>query len=516
MTTSTHLTPLHAAAADAVATRAGVPADTIKVDAPPNAALGDFAVGCFAIAKAKGQNPAQVAQEIAAAFQPTELLAGATAAGPFVNFRANRAAAFRWIVDASTHGTLLPTPGAGQTICIDFGSPNISKHLAYHHIRSTTIGHSLVHIFRALGFRVIGINHLGDWGTTHGALIAAYKKWGATEPLDVEQLNALYVRFTEAKKQEPALDQEARDWFKKIEHGDPEARALWQRFRDVSWAEYQEVYELLGITYDEVRGESAYEPDLPRVMAELRAKGLVVESDGAQVVFLDGEKTPILLQKGDGTTLYATRDVAAAEYRWNTYHPAQSLYVVDRGQSLHFRLLFKTLAKMGREWASRCEHIPFGLVQIGGKKTATRLGNVVLMREVFAIAVQEVREIVTAARSTPSSTGVVAEGLARGRHRGGGVREPGLAARQGLRVRSRQGDVALGRFRSVSPVQPRALRVDHAQGRRRSGCQRRLHEARRSGVARRAPRRQARSVRRCRVGGRAPVVRASRHRRARR
>ena len=392
-----HLTPFHAAAAAAVATRAGVGVDAIKVDSPPNAALGDFAVGCFAIAKAKQQNPAQSAQEIAAAFEPTELLSGATAAGPFVNFRANRPAALRWIIDTSLRGALLPALGAGETICIDFGSPNISKHLAYHHIRSTTIGHALAQIFRGLGYRVIAINHLGDWGTTHGALIAAAKKWGITEPLDVAQLNALYVRFTEAKKLEPSLDQDARDWFKKIEQGDPEARALWQRFRDVSWAEYAEVYDLLGIKYDEVRGESAYEPDLPRVMAELRAKGLVVESDGAQVVFLDGEKTPILLEKGDGTTLYATRDVAAAEYRWNTYHPVRSLYVVDRGQTLHFRQLFKLLAKAGLTWSKVCEHIPFGLVRIGGKKTSTRLGNVVLMRDVFAIAEDEVRAIVTAA-----------------------------------------------------------------------------------------------------------------------
>jgi arginyl-tRNA synthetase len=389
-----HHTPLHQAAAEAVASAAGVAPEDLKVEVPKDAKLGDLAIGCFAIAKAKGQNPAQIAKDIATAFAPSDLLASATAAGPYINFKVNRAAAFRWLIGATFGGSLLSKAiGAGKTICIDYGSPNISKHLAYHHIRSTTIGHALAQTFRALGYKVVGINHLGDWGTTHGALIAAYKKWGPFDgPMTVAELNALYVKFTDAKKQDPSLDDEARGWFKKLENNDPEARALWQQFRDVSWAEYSEVYDLLGIGYDEVRGESAYEPDLPRVMHELKAKGLVVESEGAEVVFLDGEKTPILLRKQDGTTLYSTRDVAAAEYRWNTYHPTRSLYVVDRGQSLHFRQLFKLLKVAGFDWASVCEHIPFGLVRMGGKKTSTRLGNVVLMREVFQIAEDEVKD----------------------------------------------------------------------------------------------------------------------------
>ncbi len=390
-----HHTPLHQAVAEAVANAAGVAPSDLKVEVPKDAKLGDLAVGSFPIVKAKGGgNPAQIAKDVVAAFQPSDLIASATAAGPYINFKINRAAAFKWLVGATLGNTLLSKDiGAGKTICIDYGSPNISKHLAYHHIRSTTIGHALAQTFRALGYKVIGINHLGDWGTTHGALIAAYKKWGPfSGPMTVAELNALYVKFTEAKKQDPSLEDEARAWFKKLEQGDAEARALWQSFRDVSWAEYQEVYDLLGIGYDEVRGESAYEPDLPRVMNELKAKGLVVESEGAEVVFLDGEKTPILLRKQDGTTLYATRDVAAAEYRWNTYHPTRSLYVVDRGQSLHFRQLFKLLKVAGFDWAAVCEHIPFGLVRMGGKKTSTRLGNVVLMREVFQIAEDEVKD----------------------------------------------------------------------------------------------------------------------------
>lgn len=405
----THHTPLHLAAAEAVAQLAGVAASDLKVEAPPTLKkggapvdLGDLAVGCFAIAKAQGKKPAEVAQQIAAAFQPTELLASARAEGPYVNFKAHRPAAYRWLLDGALHGRLIPPRhGEGKTICIDYSSPNISKHLAYHHIRGTTIGHALAQIYRALGFRVVGINFLGDWGTTHGMLLAAWHKWGPVVPLDISALNDLYIRFRAAMAQNPALEDEGRAWFKRLEDGDPEARALWQRFRDVSWAEFQSVYEILGIEFDEVRGESAYEPDIAPVMKELTDKGLVTESEGALVAELEGEKTPLLLRKQDGSTLYATRDVAAAEYRWNTYQFTRSLYVVGREQALHFRQLFKLLAKAGHAWAgtyrdgkfepARCEHVPYGLVRIGGKKTATRLGNVVLMRNVFEIMEDEVR-----------------------------------------------------------------------------------------------------------------------------
>ncbi|NVB84719.1 MAG: arginine--tRNA ligase [Kofleriaceae bacterium] len=397
-----HHTPLHQAAAEAVAAATGVLATDLKVEAPPRAEMGDLAVGCFAIAKAQGKNPAQVAQEVAAKFAPTDLLASATAAGPFVNFKANRQATLRWVVDATLQGKLLPREhGAGKTITIDYGSPNISKHLAYHHIRGTTIGHALAQSFRALGYNVVGINFLGDWGTTHGMVIAAYydqlsgKKLTVDEiqnlSVTVEQLNQLYVAFRAKYKDTTVAEDRGRAYLKMLEDGDAEVTALWQKFRDVSWAEFEEVYKVLDIEYDDLNGESFFWKDGERIAAELEKRGLLVESEGAKVVELEGEKTPILLLTKDGTTLYATRDVAAAEYREKTYHPTRSLYVVDRGQATHFRQLFKLLAKTGHGWASRLQHVPYGLVRVGGKKTGTRLGNVVLMREVFTIAEQEVR-----------------------------------------------------------------------------------------------------------------------------
>ncbi len=399
---ASHHTPLHLAAARAVAEAAHVAPEDLKVESPPRAELGDLAVGCFAIAKAKKQSPAQVAQDIAAAFTPNEFLASATATGPFVNFRANRSATLRWLVDATLRGQQLPrTYGAGKTICIDYGSPNISKHLAYHHIRGTTIGHALAQSYRALGYNVIDINFLGDWGTTHGMVLAAWdEQYGvpATLPevaalhVTVEELNRLYVQFRDKYKPEKDKAEElGRAWLKKLEAGDPIATALWQRFREVSWAEFEEIYKLLDISYRDLNGESSFWRQGEQAVEELRARNLLTESEGAQVVFHEGEKAPFIALTKDGTTLYSTRDLVAAQYRWNTYHFDRSLYVVDRGQATHFRLLFKTLEKMGFEWASRCEHVPYGLVRVGGKKTGTRLGNVVLMRQVFAIAEDEVR-----------------------------------------------------------------------------------------------------------------------------
>ncbi|HEY1557279.1 MAG TPA: arginine--tRNA ligase [Kofleriaceae bacterium] len=377
-----HYTPLHAAAA---AASGRVDA---KVDVP-KPELGDLAVGMFQAAKARGGNPAQLAKDTAAAFAPNQWLASATAAGPFLNFRANRAHAFEWLVRAALGGELLPrTLGAGQTITIDYGSPNISKHLAYHHIRGTTIGHSLAQSFRALGYRVVAINFLGDWGTTHGMVLAAYELWGGGAEPTVDLLNDLYKRF---RAEMPDAEDRGRAYLKRLEAGEPVATSLWERFRTVSWAEFEEVYRILGIHYDDLNGEAFFWREAERILDDLRARGMLVESDGAQVVELDGEKTPILLLTKDGTTLYATRDVAAAEYRERTYHPARSLYVVDRGQALHFRQLFKLLVKLGYGWASACQHVPYGLVKVGGKKTASRLGNVVMMREVFAIAEDEVR-----------------------------------------------------------------------------------------------------------------------------
>jgi len=390
------LHPFAAAAAKAVADALELNASMFQVGSPPKAALGDFAVGCFPAAKQLRQAPPAIAAKVVEAFEPNEFLTEAKATGPFVNFRANRGALYRYLLDATlvddAAAELIPTtPGAGKTVCIDYSSPNISKHLAYHHIRSTVIGHALANLYRAVGYNVVGINHLGDWGTTHGMLIAAYKKWGAPDPLDISALNDLYVKFRAAMKEDESLGELGRAWFKKLEDGDEEARKLWSHFKEVSWAEFEAVYEQLGIEFELVKGESEYENLMPAVLEMLDAKGLSSESEGALVVMLDEDGPPLLLKKKDGATLYATRDLAAAMFRWDTYAFERNLYVVDRGQGLHFKQLFKTLKLAGHDWADNCAHISFGLVRLGGKKTGTRSGNVVLLKEVLAEAEERSR-----------------------------------------------------------------------------------------------------------------------------
>lgn len=407
------LDPFASAAARAVSDALGLrDPEIFQVTAPPAPVRGDYAVGLFPAAKMARENPAELARRAAAAFAPGDLLESAEAAGPFVNFRARRPALYRHLFEAALGGEadagagpdgLIPDAGDGEVVCIDYSSPNISKELAYHHIHGTVIGHALYNIFRALGYRAVGINHLGDWGTTHGMLLAAYHRWGAPEPLTIEGLNDLYVRFRAAAKEDPALEGEARGWFARLEAGDDDARAVWQRFRDVSWAEFERVYDELGIRFDEVKGESEYERDIPAVLRALEERGALAESEGALVVPLEDEgMPPLLLKKGDGATLYATRDLAAAIYRYETYGFGRSLYVVDRGQSLHFRQLVAALRKAGYSWAERIVHVAFGLVRIGGKKTGTRAGTGLRLMEVLDEAAARSRERVEAANPNAS------------------------------------------------------------------------------------------------------------------
>ncbi len=384
------LSPFRAAAVAAVADALGVDPNLFAVSTPPDATLGDYSVAVFPAAKALKAAPPALAQRVAAGFKPNELLAAATATGPYVNFKAQRGPLYERLFDATIAAAPRrprPAPGAGKTACIDFSSPNIAKELAYHHIRSTMLGQALVRIHRYLGWKVIGINHLGDWGTTFGMLLAGAERWGTPEPLTIAAMNQLYVRFRAEAKQDPTLDDDARAWFKKLEDGDAWARGLWERMRQVSMAEFQEVYDLLGVTFDTVTGESFYENLMQPVIDRLTEKGLAVMSEDALVVDLSELNIPpLLLRKKDGATLYATRDLAAAIYRYQAYGFDRSLYVVAREQGLHFQQLIAVLKKAGYEWADRMAHVSFGLVRIGGRKAGTRHANVVLLREVLADA----------------------------------------------------------------------------------------------------------------------------------
>jgi arginyl-tRNA synthetase len=380
---------------------------------PPDPTWGDYALPCFTFAKEQRQAPQHIAATLAADLTAPEAVATVRADGPYVNFTLDDAVLSRDVLQEILaagarygHGT----EGQGQQIVMDYSSPNIAKELAFHHIRSTMIGHALTQILRARGSVVIGDNHLGDWGTPFGVLIAAYKRfgWEAQAPVeDIVQLNALYVRASQTAKADAAFAEEGRRWFQRLEAGDEEARQYWRWFVDVSRAEFQKVYDLLGVSFEYTLGESFFEPQVETVLTELRAKGLATESDGALIVDLSAyDMPPFLLRKQDGTTLYSTRDLATILYRKRTWKFDTCLYVVDMGQSLHFRQLFKVLELAGYPWAKDCHHIPFGLVLMHDPSTgkwqkgATRQGNVSLLKDVLEHAIARAQEKIAASNPT--------------------------------------------------------------------------------------------------------------------
>ena len=372
---------------------------------PPEPDMGDYAFPCFTLAKERKQAPPQIASELAVEVAVQEPIASVQAQGPYLNFKIDDDVLSRQTIEQVLemgedygHGD----EGRGRTVVVDYSAPNIAKELAFHHIRSTMIGHALVQILRARGYAVEGDNHLGDWGTPFGLLIAAYQRFGWDETTDVEdivQLNALYVRASQEAKTDPAFAAEGRRWFQRLEAGDEEARERWRWFVEVSLAEFQKVYDLLGVSFEHTLGESFFESYMDDAVRLLDERDLVIESDGAQVVDLSAyDMPPFLLKKQDDTTLYSTRDIATALYRQREWQFDTCLYVVDMGQSLHFKQLFQVLELAGCEWARNCHHIPFGLVLVKdldtGKwqKGATRQGNASLLKTVLEDAIAMARD----------------------------------------------------------------------------------------------------------------------------
>jgi arginyl-tRNA synthetase len=320
------------------------------------------------------------------------------ARGPYLNIFLDREFVVSKVVEdlADARFGALLRYGSGRTAIVDFSSPNIAKPFGIGHLRSTVIGNSLCKIYSALGYRVIGINHLGDWGTQFGKLITAFKRWGNDEELDkdpIKYLFLLYVRFHGEAEANPELENEARAWFIRLEGGDAEATRLWKRFRDLSIEEFQKIYRRLGVTFDHYTGESFYGEMLDGTVREVVSRGITVESEGALVVPLE-DMPPALIKKRDDATLYMTRDIAAALYRHDTFHFDIALYVVGSPQTLHFRQLFGVLAKMGVDWVDRCHHVPFGQIGFADGAMSTRKGNVVFLEDVLDRSVELARGIV--------------------------------------------------------------------------------------------------------------------------
>ena len=380
----------------------GVTCDELAamLEIPPEKKLGDFALPCFRLSKTLRKAPQMIASALAEKLCCKEI-DHVEVVGGYLNVFLSRECLARSIVEA-----VLANPGRwgassvgeGKTVCLDYSSINIAKRFHIGHLSTTMLGHSLKRIYDFNGYRTVGINHLGDWGTQFGKMICAYKKWGSREEVErggVQAMVDLYVRFHQEAEKDPALEDEGRAWFKRIEDGDPEAMEIFTWFKEVTLKDTQRVYDLLGVTFDSYAGESFYNDKMQPVVDALREKGLLTKSQGAEVVMLDDYgMPPAIVLRSDGATLYITRDLAAAFYRHNEYHFDKCLYVVAYQQNLHFKQLFKIIDLMGHDWYKGMEHVSFGMVSYEGRALSTREGYVVYLEDLLNKAIEKAREII--------------------------------------------------------------------------------------------------------------------------
>ena len=382
---------------------AGLPtADEIRglLAVPPDREMGDYAFPVFRLAKALRMAPPMIAKALCEAWSHPEV-ARVEPVNGYMNFFLNRVNFAKETLDAVlAQGERFGSSdmGNGKTVCLDYSSINIAKRFHIGHLSTTMIGHSLKRIHDFLGYKTVGINHLGDWGTQFGKMIYAYKTWGKKEDVErdgVAELVRLYVKFHEEAEKDPSLDDLGRYWFKKIEDKDEEAIAIWEWFKQITLKDTARVYEKLGVEFDSYNGEAFYNDKMDVVIDELREKNLLTISEGASVVDLEEDKMPpCIILRSDGATLYATRDLAAALYRKNTYNFDKCLYVVAYQQDLHFRQIFRVLEKMGKPWAKDCVHVSFGMISYEGQALATRKGHVVYLEDLLEQAQQKALDII--------------------------------------------------------------------------------------------------------------------------
>jgi len=371
------------------------------IEIPPKSDMGDFAFPCFKLAKVFKKAPNLIAQEIVDFIGNNSLFEKVEIVGAYINFFIDKKTFVKSVLDeiiklGDEFGS--SNVGNGKNVIVEYSSPNIAKPFHIGHIRSTVIGNALHKIYNFLGFNTIAVNHLGDYGTQFGKLIVAYKLWGDKEVIEenpIPELLKLYIKFHEVVEEKPELDDEARMWFKKLEDNDEEATELWQWIRDVSLKEFNRVYDLLGIKFDSLAGESFYSDKMPRVLEMMREKNILKESQGAEIVDLEPyNMPPALITKRDGSTLYITRDIAAAIYRKEHYDFYKNIYVVGSQQNLHFKQWIKIIDLMGFDWAYDCVHVPFGMVSLEEGTMSTRKGRVVFLEDVLKKAIEKTKEII--------------------------------------------------------------------------------------------------------------------------
>ncbi len=370
------------------------------IEIPPKPEMGDFAFPCFRLAKSYHKAPPMIAQDLKESIGDQAFLSEIKVVGGYLNFYVDKAQYAQQIIDKYTNVTDYgcSDQGKDKTICIDYSSPNVAKNFHVGHLRTTIIGNSLYKIFSKLGYKVVRINHLGDWGTQFGKLIVAYKKWGSREAVEekgIEELMDIYVKFHEEAEKDDSLNDEARAWFLKMEQGDEEALEIWQWFRDISLKEFMRVYNILGMEFDSFAGESFYRDKTADVIKRLTDDGLLKESQGAMIVPLEEyDMPPCIVAKKDGSSIYATRDLAAILYRKATYNFDRCLYVTGLEQKLHFAQVFKVIELMGNDYAKNLVHIPYGLVSLKSGKISSRKGNVIFAEDLLRESINKTTSII--------------------------------------------------------------------------------------------------------------------------
>jgi arginyl-tRNA synthetase len=400
----------------------------LEVKQPPPNVEADLSVPVFRMAQREGSSPESMASDLASKIDlGGSVFSKVWAAGGFLNFTLDQVRFSSMVIgDLQRLGKNYggSTEGLGRTIVIDYSSPNIAKPFSVGHLRSTILGQALYNVYSFLGYRVIGDNHIGDWGTQFGKLLSAFHRWGDREKVGanpIEELLQLYVRFHDEAEREPSLNDEGRAWFKKLETGDPRALDLWTWFKELSWLEFRRVYDLLEIQFDEVLGESFYNGMLADVVSEAFDCGVatwgvataqgeddtpqseeVHEEEKVALVPLEqyGMESPLIIQKSDGTSLYATRDLATAKYRIQRWQPVEILYVVGSEQSLYFRQMFKVLELLGHQ-STKCVHIDFGLVRLPEGRMSTRKGRVIFLEDVLKEAMSRAEALLEDRDMTP-------------------------------------------------------------------------------------------------------------------
>lgn len=371
------------------------------LEKPKDETMGDIAFPCFTLSKTLRKAPNMIASELKDKIGTDDVIEKVSQVGGYLNFFLSRKGFAKSLIgeiDAAGEDYGKSSEGEGKTVIVEFSSPNIAKPFHIGHLFSTAVGNSLSKIYAFLGYKVERINHLGDWGTQFGKLICAYKKWGNEEEVKkspMAELTRIYVKFHTEAEADPSLEDEARAEFHKLEEGDKENTKLWSWFREESLKEFMRVYDRMDVGFDSFNGEAFYSDKMDSVVSELTEKNLLKLSDGAQIVEFP-DMPPAIILKQDGSTIYATRDLAAAIYRANTYHFYKNIYVVGIPQSLHFKQIFAILDMMGKPYAADCVHVGFGTVKFASGAMSTRTGNVVLLETVISEAVKKTAEIMKA------------------------------------------------------------------------------------------------------------------------